>query len=61
VSLIEAELGLPVPLTAFPSTVVEANRTCADLTLASRIWATHPPLRSSTACVPSARLRGYFT
>jgi nucleoside-diphosphate-sugar epimerase len=35
VSLIEAELGLPVPLTAFPSTVVEANRTCADLTLAS--------------------------
>lgn len=35
VSLIEAELGLPVPLRAFRSTVVEADRTCADLSLAS--------------------------
>lgn len=35
VSLIEHELGLPVPLAAFRSTAVEADRTCADLALAS--------------------------
>lgn len=36
ISLIEAELGLPVPLAPSPSAVAEAERTRADLSLASK-------------------------
>lgn len=64
VSLIEHELGLSVPLAAFRSTVVETDRTCADLALASAHLGYSPNtalrdgLRAQIAASPLVRLTG---